>query len=65
MLYRKVKVYGFILFGRSKYFKNTRTDDNRVSVVQRKEKVRDSMRQAVDVVKRLQFGNSKGRNGMT
>lgn len=38
MLYRKVKVYGLILFGRSKYFKNTRTDDNRVSVVQRKEK---------------------------
>lgn len=65
MLYRKVKVYGLILFGRSKYFKNTRTDDNRVSLVQRKEKVRDSMRQAADVVTRLEFGNSKGRNGMT
>lgn len=46
-------MYGFVQFGRSKYFKNTRTDENRVSVVQRKEKVRDSMRQAVDVVKRL------------
>lgn len=39
--YRKAKVYGFVQFGQSTYFK-TRTNEKRVSVVHRKEKARET-----------------------